>query len=1049
MKQKKEKKTTEAGQPLPGKSTKAKDAPTSSSVSEPKKTVDGWTSTSNSTVDAEASDSPSVPIKKKKSSVAPPPAQTAPPKPASSAGKILEKQGELVTYGGNLFLMLDKRRSPLLRFCLREKRPVMVSCSHHSTYITYRQQDTSDSSEEDEEDDSVLLNPELQAFIKAEAAALIAGMIPSSKTAKLPSATPSTTAKPPTATSTGAQVPSQVNGTPSPSTTPPANCIICGATPHHLRNRCPVVKGGIKSMRSRISELESTEPDDKQPAALITEAVSDLKAMIQKKQDQNKKMNGKEKEVRPRTKSEGKETTNKKQTEDPADGDRESDGEEVQTPRVSQVAGVDVAYVGAARAELSSETEEPEEGLVSTKVASGSKETSGKISKSATTITSTPKVKESFDKVTTSTVTSKHQRHSSLQSPAALTLDTSTPNPFSPFLDFGDLSQYNDKDLEDIIRGPRLSVADVPSEDEDLDEEVPGQLLDDDDDDLRARKRNKLNYAGSSEEEDEEEDVEEPDQDKESDDEDARNLKAKDLAEEAHSSDSEKSDDDTGDASKEASKHRDGADQDNLSFGEIDAREGNSPIEVDLLGALGALEGDVSIVSTVRARSLSSQPSSAPLPPASQRAGDSDTLVGKNDKTSSPEPTSEDEPPAGSPKPAKTPSTQETPTQRRLDKETVSDLDPIEPVHEEIASPADPIHSDDETTQITVAAPRTRSQRNKFTSQLEKAAPAETNPQSQVDDQKTPRKRRSLSRLSELPVPPHPKSTRKGKAPSSVQPEPAEPQEEADEEQPPGTRKSARNKKPAPAKPLSKVSARRAAVPEEDPSADRAKDAGPSVEDQEEEDAVPVTRGKGANKPTKAQTKVPPRTPTKPPARSTRSRKGTSSSQAAGTEPVEQSLATWVSLPSEGHTQEDTEGGAMVDELASEAAHSESRDPLSMVSQTRESLPYSQYPGTDSRRRAQSVNSDDSDDANEVQETVTRSQPNPPRPSFTFRGLSQIISDVTFGSYVRPRTLGEAEPEDLYGRPKDGESEESGSDSDSEDEKKSHIPKERRAGLKA
>jgi len=804
-------------------------------------------------------------------------------------------------------------------------------------------------------------------------------------------------------------------------------------------------------MRGRISELESMEPSNKQPAALITEAVADLRALIQKKQDQNKKANGKEKDVQPRTKSEGKETSNKKQAEDPADGDRESDGEEVQTPRVSQVAGVDIVSVRATRAELSSETEEPEERLVSAKVASGMKKKQRKDESFATSITSTPKAKGASDTATASTTTSKHQSRGSLTSPpAALTLATPTSASFSAFLDFGDLSQYNDKDLEALIRGPRLSVADVPSEDEneDVDEEVPGQLLDDDDD-VRAHKSNKLNYGGSSEEEEEEEDVEEPDRDKESDDEDARNLKAKDLAEEAHSSDSEKSDDDTGDASKEASKHGDGASQGNLSFGEINARQGNSPIEVDFLGALGALEGDLSIVSTIRARSSSSQPSSARLPPASQPAGDSDTLVGRNDKASSPEPASDDEAREGSPKPTQPPSVQDTPTQRRLvEQEKVSDHDPIEPVNEDVASPADPIHSDDDTAQPAVVAPRTRSQRNKSTPLPEKAAPAQMSSQSPRDEKKTPRKQRSMSRLSELPVPPHPKSSRKGKAPSSVQPEPAEPQDEADEEQLLGTRKSTRNKKPASTKPASKGNGRKAAAPEEDPSANRATDAGSSAENQEE-DAGPVTRRKGGSKSTKAQTKVPPKTPTKPATPSTRSRKDISSSQPPETEPVDKTLTTWVSLPPDSHTQEDADGGGMVDELASEPGHPESRDPLFMMSQTQEAFPYSQYPGIDPKRRAQSVNSDDSDDANEVLETVTRSQPNPPRPSYTFRGLSQIISNVTFGSHVRPRTVGEAEPEDLYGRPNDGESGESGSDSDSESEKKSHIPKERRAGLKA
>lgn len=73
------------------------------------------------------------------------------------------------------------------------------------------------------------------------------------------------------------------------------------------------------------------------------------------------------------------------------------------------------------------------------------------------------------------------------------------------FLSFGDVSSYSAQDLEALIRGPKLTLADVPSSDSSEDEEAGLEEEPEEEQDLSSRSQGRIRYPSSTEEEDEEE----------------------------------------------------------------------------------------------------------------------------------------------------------------------------------------------------------------------------------------------------------------------------------------------------------------------------------------------------------------------------------------------------------------------------------------------------------------------------------------------------------------------------------------------------------------
>jgi len=152
-----------------------------------------------------------------------------------------------------------------------------------------------------------------------------------------------------------------------------------------------------------------------------------------------------------------------------------------------------------------------------------------------------------------------------------------------------------------------------------------------------------------------------------------------------------------------------------------------------------------------------------------------------------------------------------------------------------------------------------------------------------------------------------------------------------------------------------------------------------------------------------------------------------------------------------------TETPGQVDELHSDfttqvdqtplmAKQSQDRDPLFLPSETQQSFPYSQFPEIFATPKGEDVHepSHESDDENEVASVVK-----PVRPARPYRGLSQIASSQTFATPNFQPYFGKTrDPESLYGKNRPNVVSETDSSSESDDDRPaSHIPASRRAGL--
>jgi len=146
----------------------------------------------------------------------------------------------------------------------------------------------------------------------------------------------------------------------------------------------------------------------------------------------------------------------------------------------------------------------------------------------------------------------------------------------------------------------------------------------------------------------------------------------------------------------------------------------------------------------------------------------------------------------------------------------------------------------------------------------------------------------------------------------------------------------------------------------------------------------------------------------------------------------------------------------LVDELLSTPASQRlrnqdagvSQEPLFIPSSTQQSFPYSLYPEifASQRRDVEHEPSYELEDENEVLSSVVK----PAKPQRMYRALSQIASSQTFEApNFQPANFGRSkEPESLYGRSRHDVVSETDSSSESDvDEKSSHIPPSRRAGL--
>lgn len=60
----------------------------------------------------------------------------------------------------------------------------------------------------------------------------------------------------------------------------PSSCPICSATPLHTRSKCPIIKGGIDTMKNRVEDLKLETTDDSEGVRLRT--IQELQGLIEK-----------------------------------------------------------------------------------------------------------------------------------------------------------------------------------------------------------------------------------------------------------------------------------------------------------------------------------------------------------------------------------------------------------------------------------------------------------------------------------------------------------------------------------------------------------------------------------------------------------------------------------------------------------------------------------------------------------------------------------------------------------------------------------------------
>jgi len=588
------------------------------------------------------------------------------------------------------------------------------------------------------------------------------------------------------------------------------------------------------------------------------------------------------------------------------------------------------------------------------------------------------------------------------------------------FLGFGDVSRYSEKDLQELVRGPKVSLADVPSFDtsEDENEQEEEAALENDSVEELPRNLSQMGYPDSSDESDNEDDDESP------------RVSISPKLPLIQSSTVRLS------SGPEAPSTADDTQRANRSFQEVEAL--GSSRELDRAGDIvvnSIVDADIALISPSKASQgrhnggyVSSDTSASSKGPVTRPASPEISLVSTAI-------------------------------------EKGQELDPIEPSENPQASQPELIVSDDgltpfESTPKEKVAVRTRSQRNKAAAPMPTPAATQDGPSQELvnganEPSKPTRKTRSLTKISELPIPPNP-SVRIIRPPLAsttlIRTRRQTAQEESQE--PEATEPSPAKGKNAPvvkttAKPLSKAMAKPTTKPLVIlPPRTVANRKVPSSAKSILANGIHAgkTRGNKA-----AVVSASPPEDTEP----------NTTTMENGENPV----TSWVTLQEGQAPQGDAETPGMLDELlssptpASSLTKGQKADvnglspvPLFVHTDSQQSFPYSQYPDLSSKVRAASPN--DSEDEEEVAATVVKPATKPTTKPAMFRSLTEIASQPLFKSRRQSSQFAnrtEAPVTDYYG-PSAGqeESDDSGSDSDSGAEGKkvaSHIPASRRAGV--
>lgn len=198
-----------------------------------------------------------------------------------------------------------------------------------------------------------------------------------------------------------------------------SKCPICDEAPSHFRSKCPIIKGGIRAMRRRITELRRDNEKER------GEAIQELERTIDKK-------------TRPKTPAAEKKSM-----------------------------------------QIKSMTDKPV--IQPTLAADSSPATHPPNSKAV----------------------------QSAKTPSQEIKSIPLPHP-GESLSLGDVSSYTEQDLEALIRGPNVTLADVPSSDSSEDEEE--EVLEDEEEmqHKSSRSQSRIRYPSSSEGEEEEEEEASP-----------------------------------------------------------------------------------------------------------------------------------------------------------------------------------------------------------------------------------------------------------------------------------------------------------------------------------------------------------------------------------------------------------------------------------------------------------------------------------------------------------------------------------------------------------
>lgn len=774
----------------------------------------------------------------------------------------------------------------------------------------------------------------------------------------------------------------QLKTTKDTAITETAKCDVCEESPLHPRSKCPIIKAGIRSMRKRITELQQDTPGGDDHSKVIEE----LQSLIEKK---------------------------------------------TRKPRASGVPKLDVPALEEANPPAANHVSDTS---VQKKVTSKQSSTQTLYS---TQPLPTPKpisLPAPSSQLPASEPPLVTRRSPSLQSlpaqvpsqnPAKISKKPSTTPLKGPnvdnislgttFLGFGDVSGYTEKDLQELVRGPKVSLADVfpsdPSEDEN--EQQEGAVLESDGVEELPRNLSQMRYPDSSDEFDNED---------EDDDDESPGVSVFPRPPLIQSGTPRLS------SGPEASSTADDTQRGNRSFQEVEAL--GSSRELDRTGDIAVndiVDADLALIS--------------PAKTSQDR---------RNGGSVSSDTSSSNESPETSPTSPEIPLISKAIEKRQ-------ELDPIEHSENPQASQPELIVSDDEfppveSTPKEKAAVRTRSQRSKAAAPTLTPVTTQTGTSQEHVEQanepsKPTRQTRSLTKISELPIPPNP-SVRIIRPPvattttTRTRRQVAQ-KETREQEAPEPTPAKGKNTPVATTtiKPLSKAAAKPTTKPPVMPPPPKtvAKKAPASAKSI-------LANGLHAGK--------------------TRGSKVTAVNASEDTGPNtatmesgEHPVTPWVTLP---ESQASTETPGMLDELLSSPTLSPSLTkgqkasvngslPLFVHADSQQSFPYSQYP--DLSGKVPAVSPNDSEDEDEVEAAVVK----PATKSAMFRSLTEIASQASQRSMFESRSqssqianVTKAPVINYYGTPAgQEESDESDSDSDSEAEGKvaSHIPASRRAGV--